>query len=161
MFAADVAAGNAYEYCEVQPFEPFAIGGYNIHPMLAEHGDEDENCFIYAIESGEKAFLLGNDTNIFPDATWEYLNGLKFDAAALDTTTGVNPPKPPGQSGHMDITAVKGVKDRMIKIGCANGDTVFVMNHFSHNGGLMHHEFEALGSGLGLIPAYDGYVLEI
>ena len=161
MFERDIAGDNELEFVEARPFEPFEINGYTIHPMLAEHGDADEDCFIYAIQSGGKTFLLGNDTNIFPEATWEYMKGLKFDAAALDTTTGVNPPKPPGKSGHMDITVVKKVKDRMIEMGCADDNTVFVMNHFSHNGGLMHHEFEALGSGLGLVPAYDGLVLEI
>lgn len=161
MYESDISAENAYEFFEVQPFTPFKIGDYTIHPMLAEHGDKDEDCFIYAIESGGKTFLNGNDTNIFPDTTWEYLKGLKFDAVALDTTTGINPPKPPGKSGHMDITAVKSVKDRMIKMGCADEGTVFVMNHFSHNGGIMHHEFEKMGKALGLLPAYDGYLLEI
>ena len=105
--------------------------------------------------------MAGNDTNIFPGDTWQYLKGLKIDAAALDATIGVNPAKPPAQSGHMNIKTVSTVKERMRQIGCADNDTVFILNHFSHNGGLMDHEFEALGASMGLIPAYDGYVLDI
>lgn len=161
MFSSDISKGNAFKFYTARRFEPFTAGAYKIHPLLAEHGDKDEDCFIYAIESGGKTFLCGNDTNIFPEETWEYLKGLKFDAVALDTTTGVNPPKPPGASGHMDVTAAKGIKDRMIKMGCADEDTIFIMNHFSHNGALMHHEFEELGRDMGLLPAYDGYLLEI
>ena len=161
MFEAGIAKDNAYSFLEAKPFVPFKIEEYTIHPMLAEHGDEDEQCLLYAIERGGKTFLAGNDTNIFPDETWQYLEGLKINVAALDATIGINPAKPPGQSGHMNIKTVNEVKERMIEIGCADNDTVFIMNHFSHNGGLMHHEFEALGAGMGLIPAYDGYVLDI
>jgi phosphoribosyl 1,2-cyclic phosphate phosphodiesterase len=46
-------------------------------------------------------------------------------------------------------------------MGCADKDTLFIMNHFSHNGRLMHHELEEVGEREGFEIAYDGYLVEI
>lgn len=161
IYEAKIQENESMEFIKVKPFETFEIDRYKIHPLLATHGDADEDCILYAIEYGGKTFLNGNDTNIFPEETWNYLKHLKLDAVALDTTVGINPAKPPSKSGHMNIETVKKVKDRMIEMGCADESTIFIMNHFSHNGGLLHHQFEDMGKEIGFIPAFDGYTVEI
>ncbi len=146
---------------KAQPFSPFNVNGYDIHPLLASHGDEIEDCLIYAIEKDGKAFLLGNDTNYFPEATWEYIKKLKFDGVALDTTFGTLKSGPKGTPGHMGIECVNETKNRMIEIGCADEQTQFYMHHFSHNGKLLHHELEDAGRPFDLKPTYDGLSINL
>lgn len=38
----------------------------------------------------------------------------------------------------------------------ADDDTRFILNHFSHNGGLLHHQLEERGAEAGMEPSYDG-----
>lgn len=40
--------------------------------------------------------------------------------------------------------------------GCVHRDTVKVINHFSHNGGMTHRELERFAGERGMIAAYDG-----
>ena len=148
-------------FTKVKPFEPFLAGEYTIHPLAALHGAESEESLIYAIEKDGKVFLNGNDTNYFPEETWEYIEIMKFNAVALDTTLGNGPGDELGKRGHMNIEAVFKVKERMIQTGCADEATLFIMNHFSHNGGLLYHELEETGTREGFIVAYDGMTITI
>ena len=149
------------DFQTVKPFEPLEIGEYKIHPLLAQHSYPYEDSIIYAVEKQGKIFLSGNDTNYFPEETWAYLEGMRFDLISLDTNNGAGHADPIGKAGHMNIEMVKKVKARLIEMGCADGDTLFVMNHFSHNGLLMHHELEEVGRTEGFEIAYDGFEVSI
>lgn len=137
---------------ELTPFVPVEIGGYRVTPLLANHA-KHMTCLIYAIERGGKRLLYGNDTGIFPQQTWEAIAGQQFDLVSLDCTTlrhreGTN---------HMGIEDVLEVRRRMFETGCATETgTTFVITHFSHNGGLLHHEIEERAAPYGIVVAYDG-----
>lgn len=161
IYTSIVGENENLEFRAIKPFEAFATGKYKIHPLLAQHGYDYEDAIIYAVESGGKTFLNGNDTNYFPEETWEYFKGMKFDAIALDTNNGASHADAIGKPGHMNIEMVKKVKERLLKMGCADESTTFVMNHFSHNGGLMHHELEKIGEEFGYEIAYDGFEISI
>ena len=45
---------------------------------------------------------------------------------------------------------------RMKKEGIADGNTVFVLNHFSHNGGQTYDELIEAITNTGFVVAYDG-----
>lgn len=142
----------------VWEFGAFQASGYEIMPLKARH-DDKESCLIYGITDEEgKSILYGNDTGYFPEETWERLKNMHFNLVSLDCTMG-------GQVGdfygHMCLDDNERVKRRMLEIGCADENTVFVMTHFSHNGGLLHHELEERAKEMGFIVAYDGMVLEI
>ena len=149
------------EFKTLKPFEAVILGGYKIHPLLAQHSYDYEEALIFAVEKNGKAFLNGNDTNYFPEETWEYLNGMRFNAISLEANNGAGHADPIGKAGHMNIEMVRKVKARLIDIGCADEKTLFVMNHFSHNGRLMHHELEEVGEKEGFEIAYDGFDAEI
>jgi phosphoribosyl 1,2-cyclic phosphate phosphodiesterase len=152
---------DSLDFRTVKPFEKFRIGGYTIHPLLAQHSYPYEDSIIYAVERGDRLFLNGNDTNYFPEETWSYIDGMRFDAISLDTNNGAGHADPIGKAGHMNIEMVLKVKRRLFDMGCADKDTLFIMNHFSHNGRLMHHELEEVGEREGFEIAYDGYLVEI
>jgi phosphoribosyl 1,2-cyclic phosphate phosphodiesterase len=62
---------------------------------------------------------------------------------------------------HMGIDGVLRVKDEMVRRGIANGETVFVATHFSHNGGLLHEELVERLKPKNVEVAYDGLTVEL
>lgn len=137
----------------VSPFETFQAGDIRVTPLLALH-DRSEDCYIYTFEDKKgKSILYGNDTGIFPEATWEYITGIHFDLVSLDCTMG---PSSDGDN-HMGIPDNIKVKERLFKIGCADDSTRFILTHFSHNGGLLHDELVQSAKPYGFDVAYDGF----
>lgn len=138
-------------------WETFSIPGYEVTPLRASH-DPAENCLIYIVRDDEgKCILYGNDTGYFPEETWEHLNSVHFDLVSLDCTMGGTP----SCSGHMGLDGDFKVHERLLNMGCADADTVFVITHFSHNGGLLHEQLEQRVHEKGFIVAYDGMIIEI
>ncbi len=48
----------------------------------------------------------------------------------------------------------------MLENGCAGEDTVFLLNHFSHNGGLIYDEMKEEAARYGFLTSYDGMEVE-
>jgi len=65
-------------------------------------------------------------------------------------------------SSHLTYSECVEYKDEFLKKGIANENTVFVINHFSHNGkNVIHEKLEELASKDGFLAAYDGMEVEI
>ncbi|MDR2136082.1 MAG: hypothetical protein LBO76_05650, partial [Treponema sp.] len=133
------------------PFETFDAGGYAVTPLLARH-DRAERCLFYLVERAGAALLYAHDTGIFPDETWDYLRSAKprLGLVSLDCTTaafkeGFN---------HMGLPDAALVREKLLETGLAGGDTAFVLNHFSHNGGLNYREL--CEKAQGFTVAWDG-----
>lgn len=142
---------------QIQAFRTFEIPGYEITPLHAVH-DPKEECMIYMIRDPEgKTLLYANDTGYFPEDTWKMLEGVRFDCISLDCTLGKDPTM---EASHMGLRANREVVARMKKMGCIQENTVIVLTHFSHNGGLLHEELEKETKNDGFVIAYDGMLLE-
>ena len=141
----------------IKPFEPFEVEGYKITPLKADHDPKCEPVF-YMIEKDSKAILYAHDTGIFPEESQEYLKkcGVKFDLVSLDCT---NVLLPFGEN-HMGLEADKKVRKMLLEWGAADENTIFVVNHFSHNGGLIHDDFVPVAEKDGFIVSYDGMTVE-
>src|SRR5690606_15296136 len=134
---------------------PVALGDATLTPLPADH-DPAQQCFIHLFERNGKRLLYGHDTGYFPEETWAFLSRpIRLDMAILDCTFGPEP----GDRGHMGLEACVRVKERLLAIGAADSATQFVVTHFSHNGKLLHHEFEEVFNPHGFTVAYDGIVL--
>ncbi|MDR2177796.1 MAG: hypothetical protein LBP20_07135 [Treponema sp.] len=133
------------------PFKKFDAGGYTVTPLLARH-DRAEQCLFYLVEQGGAALLYAHDTGIFPDETWDYLRAAKprLGLASLDCTTAAFQEG----SNHMGLPDVVLVREKLLEMGLAGEDTAFVLNHFSHNGGLNHREL--CEKAQGFTVAWDG-----
>lgn len=143
----------------VKPFVPFKAGSYTITPLEALH-KRSEDCYIYIIEQNSKRILYANDTGIFPQSTFEYLKtlkGIKFDLVSFDCTCG---PRKAG-GNHMGYPDNLEVKSRLEELGLVDENTKYVITHFSHNGGMLHHELEELVKDSGFTVAYDGMEIEL
>ncbi len=144
----------------VKPFVPFAVKGYTITPLAANH-DSRLNPLIYIVSDGEKTLLYGNDTGWFPQETWAYLekSGVRFDFVSLDCTCTRDTAERPG--GHMNLVACRCTKEELVKIGCADEKTVFCLHHFSHNGGYTYDELVPVAAQMGFLVSYDSMSVEI
>ena len=143
--------------CEqIKAFEPFMAGPYRVVPLKADHAPECEPV-IYLISRHERTLLYGNDTGYFPEETWQYLkeSGVRLSLVSLDCTAV----QLDWRSGHMGLSACSEVRTRLLDSRLADGQTSFVVNHFSHNGGLIHDELVPVAARLGFTVAYDGLVM--
>jgi len=119
--------------------------------LLANHV-EDQQCLFYHFESDGKTYLQANDTGYFPEATWTWLQGRVLDAISLDCTNG----RLGGYDSHLGVDGVIDVVERLRKQGQLAPSARAIATHFSHNGGLLHHELEAALNPHGIEVAYDG-----
>ena len=139
---------------EIKAFEPFQVDDFTVTALTADHSPLS-GPVIYIIQRGGKTMLYGNDTGYFPEETWDYLANQKprFGYVSLDCTGMVLKDY---RRGHMCLSVNAEVKERMVSLGCADGNTIFCAHHFSHNGGLTHDELVIEAAKYGFIVSYDG-----
>lgn len=159
MYYYNIDEQNRVMFHSLLPFTKYYIGGYEITPLKAQH-DPLSGPYIYIISKDGKTMLYGNDTGIFPEETWEYLEKkhIKFDYVSLDCCEGIRTME---YDAHMNLERNIIVRDRLIEIGCADKSTVFCSNHFSHNGGkVLYGEFSKEAEKVGFLTSYDGMEYE-
>jgi phosphoribosyl 1,2-cyclic phosphate phosphodiesterase len=146
------------EFHYMAPFKPVEAGGYRVTSLPARHNPNEE-CLIYIVQHGGKALLYAHDTGVFPEAAWDFLaaSGIRFNLVSLDCTSMYHN----DGGGHMGLPNNAEVKRRLLDTGAADTDTVFTVNHFSHNGGLNHEELSKAAEKEGFITAFDGMKVEV
>ena len=87
---------------------------------------------------------------------------LKFipDMVSLDCTYGPISAYGGDRDGHMGIPQNRKVKDRLIADGVCSDQTIFVINHFSHNGNALYDELCEEVRKDGFLVAFDGRIVE-
>lgn len=140
----------------LEPGQPVQVADALVLPLKAAHYPE-RVCYNYIISRQGKTLLYGQDSGWYPDEHWAAQRAFRFDLVVIDCTMG--PVKPVAVHGGLQ-TAIE-IRQRMLAEGTAHAGTVFVANHFSHNGGLLHHEIEAYLADHGILVAYDGMVIEV
>lgn len=143
---------------ELMPFSKVTIDGFNVVPYKANHAFSTYP-LIYEISDGNKRMLYGHDTGIFLDETWDYLKENKpyFNLVSLDCTMGIA-----SSSGHhhMNVSDCANTKEKLIELGCADENTIFILNHFSHNGHVTYDELVPIAEKEGFLVSYDGMEIE-
>lgn len=136
---------------ELTEFEAVNIDGYLVTALLALH-NRKEKCFIYMIERDGKRLLYAHDTGFFPEKTCDHIASAHFDYVSLDCTMLAVP----DGNNHMGLKDVFKMKNNLVKMGCVDERTQFVISHFSHSGELLHDEIESLATPKNIGVAYDG-----
>lgn len=158
----DKASEDAIHWNILKPFDTVSAGPYRITALPANHMNSDHEPFVFHIEDsdGQSIFYL-HDSGYYAPEVWDYFKNQKKPAALIsfDTTSGYIDTHFRG--GHMGVPDVIRLKKEMEEIGLINEQTHCVMNHFSHNGHLLHHELEALAEPAGMEVSYDGKVIEL
>jgi len=151
----EVASG--INFNTVLPYTEIFAGEYRVLALPANHS-KTEKCLLYYIERGGKGYLHLYDTNLPEDGVYEYLKskGAHADAVAFDCTyvTGSG-------NRHMGINDDMTVKQKLLNCGVADGDTEFIITHFSHNGKPYPEKLREFEKNYGVHSAYDGYEIEI
>ncbi|HEX6970708.1 MAG TPA: MBL fold metallo-hydrolase [Limnochordia bacterium] len=138
------------------PGELVQVGDAEVMALVAAHYPE-RICYNYIFRRNGKTLLYGQDSGWFPDAHWEAQQRFRFDIVVIDCTAGG---KPAGKV-HGNLQTAIDVKARMLAMGTAHAETVFIANHFSHNGGLLHEEIVERLAPHGIQTSYDGMIVEV
>lgn len=143
----------------IEPFKPFEAEGYTITALNATH-DPSSDPYIYLIENDGKAILYSNDTDIYPEDTWEYLS--KYDKTinlvSFDCTKCASPRT---YTGHLSVDDCIDIRKRFTEMGIVNDKTIYVLNHFSHNGEkCLYDDLVKYVEKDNFIVSYDGMVIE-
>lgn len=155
---AGAGGQNRWDLFEFEPYKTVSIGKHEVTPLKANH-DFKALPYIYDIARDEKRLLYGNDTGIFVDETWAYLEKHKpfYNLVSLDCTGGIIDID---YDSHMNLKRACYVKQRLVEMGCADSSTVFVLHHFSHNGGAVYDDFAPVAQENGFLVSYDGMEIE-
>ena len=134
----------------------FSAGGWDITAIPADH-DPREECLIYLCRRDGKALLYGHDTGLsLSQKAWDLLASQSLDLVSLDATLG----RHSSPAYHMGLPDVEAMLEKLTALGCVDGGTVKVVNHFSHNGGMSCEELAAWGAERGILASYDGMEAE-
>lgn len=146
-----------FQFREAEVNETFTVLNYTVTPLRATHVQE-EKCLFYHIAQGDRSLLYAHDTGAF---TQENLDCLarqpgKLGLVSLDCTSQMHRD---GQY-HMGLADAAEQKEKLLALGLADADTVWVVNHFSHNGGWLHDEITEQARKYGMIASYDGMAVK-
>ena len=143
---------------ELTEYQAAEIGGYRVTPTIARHNPR-EKCYNYIIEKDGQTLFYGHDSALFDESVWPHFTCHHFNMVSLDCTMLQ---KGPGET-HMNIGQCCQVRRRMLEIGCASPETLFCINHFSHNGAIdesgglwLHEELVPYMAEQGFLVSYDG-----
>ncbi len=142
----------------LQPYETVEIADYNVTPILAHH-DPKQVCFNYIISDTSGATLLyATDTGWYDESTWHILEQHRFDAIVIECGNG---PKTGSYPGHLSISDLKALRERLLESKSITAPCPVVATHFPHLGGMLHDELEATLGEFGATAGYDGMELAI
>lgn len=146
------------EYDEIKAFKTVCVGRYKVTPLPANHKN-NESAFVYLIESDDGNILYLHDTGLLYDEVYDYLETRKVRVGLIsyDCTYVILE----SAGGHMGLDSVPYVRKRLEEIGVADANTLSVVNHFSHNGKLLHDELCKEAEKINFITAYDGMEIEV
>ena len=145
---------------QIKLCEPFFAESYKITALRATH-DINSSPVVFLIEKDGKTIFYSNDTSEYPKESVEYLQkyGKPIDLISLDCTEACNDTI---YSGHLTLGRCIELRKELLNIGVADEKTVFVLNHFSHNGkNVVYDEFVEIAKEYNFEVSYDGMTIEI
>jgi len=140
------------EIVETRSFEPFCHGGYSVTPIKARHIPE-EDCQNLIISTGGRTLLYATDTGIWPEETFEFLQGVSIDLLIIECTDGFCPSDYPG---HLNVKECIAVVNRLRRQGTLKGKSKVYTTHHSSHGDARHCDLVQALSPHQIKPGYDG-----
>ena len=140
--------------------EPFETQGYTVTALRAAH-DPKSDPVVYIIGKDGKSIFYSNDTSEYPEESMDYLAKLDkpLDLISLDCTEGASHTE---YVGHLNLWRCIDLRQKLIELGAADEHTVFVLNHFSHNGtDVVYDDFVKIAAEYDFVVSYDGMEIEI
>lgn len=144
---------------QIELYTPMQIEDYIVTALRATHAPETSPV-LYIIEKDGKSIFYSHDTSIYCEKTYNYLKGLKpLSLISLDCDEGCLEHISPS---HLSLWQCIDIKDDFLKNRIADENTIFVLNHFSHNAkNVVYDEFSQIAEKYGFLTSYDGMEIEI
>lgn len=155
--AGDGGEGERFSFSRIAPGDTFETAGYKVLALRATH-KRGEDCLFYRVERDGKSVLYAHDTGVLTEENLAMLHeaGGVLSLVSLDCTQQLHRER----GYHMGIADAIEQKEVLLAEHLADEHTVFVLNHFSHNGGLLAEELERSAARFGMLASYDGMVIE-
>lgn len=151
-----------------EPFERFELeDGLVAVPLTASHADDDETALNYLFVWEGRGVVIGNDTGWWRPEVWDLLAQHELHVVVMDCTSGPLGTGPRDAekswvgSHHLNCEWVVAVRDELACRGALAEGCRFVANHFSHNGGWLHHQLEEYFTPHGILVGFDGLELSV
>jgi phosphoribosyl 1,2-cyclic phosphate phosphodiesterase len=142
----------------IEPLTPVRIGDHEVVALPACHGTREPYNYIVRNVKENKALLYAHDTSLWVDErVWQYFDEVKphLDLVSMDCTSGNE--NSPNQSHHMCFIQNLAMRDKLKELGLCDEKTVFISNHFSHNGtDVAYDVFSKITEEKGVLTSYDG-----
>ena len=141
----------------LKPYIKTQIDEYTVTALNATHDVRSYPAFYIIEDSEGKSILYAHDTNYFSEEVWKYLdeNKPKFSLVSVDCTEAMLPAM--HYVGHMNLNDNVRIRNKLVELGCADENTIFISNHFSHNGvNVLYEEFSEAAEKEKFITAFDG-----
>lgn len=145
------------EIVETRSFCPFVAAGYGVIPFKANH-KEDEDSQNFLVQKDGRTLAYATDTGIWFEETWEFLQDYRLDLLVIECTEGFNPTT---YHGHIDIPQLIGMVERLKMQGTLTSESQVFTTHHSHLGGATHAQLEEALAPHGIVPGFDGQVIEV
>lgn len=143
---------------KLETYKEIKIGDYLVTPLRANHA-KGQDAFVFLIKKNGRVLLYLHDTGLPFDDFYEFFknNKIHIDLISYDCTFVILP----SCAGHLGIDSIQVVRKELTDIGVCDENTKHVINHFSHNGKLIHDELVVEAEKYNLITAYDGMSIEV
>ncbi|MDD5676943.1 MAG: MBL fold metallo-hydrolase [Kiritimatiellae bacterium] len=134
-----------------------------IYPLEAAHclKTKDEQALNYVIGRNSRYILIANDTGWWPEKSWRRIRNFKLNAAVIECTSGINPLYINGRKGHLGANASVEFRSKLRELGALTAETPVYVNHFSHNGKVLHKDLCKFFKPHGIHVAYDGLTITV
>ncbi len=144
----------------VKPYQSLSIGNYRVLTLSAIHGTKEE-ALLYYVEDNGRGYLHLYDTGDLSDEAIEFLksNNANAKLVAFDCTF-LDAPYEKGRR-HMCVEGDMLLAQRLEEAGIADGNTIKVITHFSHNSNPVKERVAAVEKRFGVVAAYDGLSIKI
>lgn len=156
------------DFHPVTPYEPIELGSeFTAYGFPASHSSEEEMALNYLFMYRGRGLVIGNDTGWWRPEVWDFLQTFPLRVVVMDCTSGPlgTGPKDTQTSWvgthHLNCEWVVEVRDELARRGALTPDHTFLANHFSHNGGWLHHELEEFFLHRQILVGYDGLEVEL
>lgn len=153
------------ETVPVKATVPFEIPGYGIMPCRSNHdlfftGEQTLNYIVTETQSG-RSFFYGADSGWIVYDTWLLIKKAKPNAMIFEATLG---DKFPGDDRIFGHTSIPMIEIMMQTVRAQHGtadDCRYYTTHMARTLHGTHEETAAVLAPMGVVPAYDGMVIEV
>ena len=154
--------GTGIPFTVILPHNEYQVGEYWVTPLRSSHaGAFDEITYVYSIVCNDEKFFYGTDTGLLPAQSWDYICHRAYDLFVMELTIG-DYEDAPHIFSHMTLPLFKLMMNLISKEKLTvkeNGK--FLVTHMAKNWHKPHAELIDQLAPLGVVPAYDGMIVEV